>query len=192
MSVDDLIRAHNAGDAAATSQLLELLYAELHRIASRLMRRESPGHTLQTTALVVDEYAHFLDRHGSDADALRQHRVAARVLRSISDRLDFYQGSPLAYTDVVAGLAHEAAHIAPFDSASADTLFTLAIDIAGKRLGAEHELTSRVEHGRGAVAPVDIESDPYARLPWTVSKRNAMWGDNPWPEPAAGVTARTP
>ncbi|HXV13758.1 MAG TPA: hypothetical protein VEC56_06090, partial [Candidatus Krumholzibacteria bacterium] len=149
---------------------------------------------------MIDEYAHFLDRHGTEADALRQHRVAARVLGTINERLDVYSGSPLAYTDVVAGLAHEAAHIAPFDSAGADTLFTLAMEISGKRMGIDHELTGRVEFAlrslrRGAIGPLDIEDDPYARLPWTLSKRNAMWGDNPWPTtgavPVAGATTRT-
>jgi hypothetical protein len=148
---------------------------------------------------MIDEYAHFLDVHGSEADALRQHRVAAHVLRSINARLDFYKGSPLAYTDVVAGLAHEAAHIAPFDSAGADTLFTLAGEIARVRLGADHELTGRVDLMREALPrdgfePVVIEKDLYARLPWVLSKRNAMWGDNPWPgpvvAPVAGVSTR--
>ena len=143
---------------------------------------------------MIDEYAHFLDRHGTDEDALLQHRVAARVLGTIDDRLDVYSGSPLAYTDVVAGLAHEAAHIAAFDSAAADTLFTRAVETSRDRLGAGNEMTDRVEFGRetlrrGRIDRVDIESDPYARLPWVLSKRNAMWGDNPWPGRRAGLSS---
>jgi hypothetical protein len=143
---------------------------------------------------MIDEYAHFLDRHGTDEDALRQHCVAARVLGTIDDRLRVYSGSPLAYTDVVAGLAHEAAHIAPFDSALADTLFTRAVEISRDRLGAGHEITDRVEFGRetlrrGRIDRVDFENDPYARLPWVLSKRNAMWGDNPWPDRGARLSS---
>lgn len=35
------------GDLAALERLLQLVEVELHRIAHRYMRRESPGHTLQ-------------------------------------------------------------------------------------------------------------------------------------------------
>jgi len=142
----------------------------------------------------IYEYAHFLDRHGTDADALRQHRVAGRVLRSINDRLDAYSGSALAYSDVVAGLVHEAAHIAPFDSAGADTLATTAVRIARDRLGPAHELTGIVEQSqdalrRGTIERIDPSTDPFARLPWVLSKRNAMWGDNPWPAPGVAPVA---
>jgi RNA polymerase sigma factor (TIGR02999 family) len=40
------------GDLAAKERLLEAAYGELHALASQLMRRERPGHTLQPTALV--------------------------------------------------------------------------------------------------------------------------------------------
>lgn len=84
MSIEDLIRAHNAGDAAATSELLKLLYAELHRIASRLMSRERPGHTLQTTALISEAYIRFL---GSSSTVIvdRKHflSLAATTMRNI-------------------------------------------------------------------------------------------------------------
>ena len=84
MSIDDLIRAHNAGDAAATSQLLELLYAELRRIASRLMSRERPDHTLQTTALVSEAYLRFAG-NGSTEITDRKHFLclAATTMRNI-------------------------------------------------------------------------------------------------------------
>ena len=145
---------------------------------------------------MVDEYAHFLDRRGAEAEAeaLHWHREAGRILSGMNERLSSASGSPRAYTDVVAGLAHEAAHIAPFDSAFADSLLTLAVEVAGGRLGAEHELTSRIEWNRealrgGRAEPIAIEDDPYARLPWVLSKRNAMWGDNPWPAAGPRLTA---
>ncbi|HXV13573.1 MAG TPA: ECF-type sigma factor [Candidatus Krumholzibacteria bacterium] len=84
MSIDDLIRAHNAGEAAATSHLLELLYAELRRIASRLMSRERPGHTLQTTALVSEAYLRLVGG-GSTEISDRKHFLclAATTMRNI-------------------------------------------------------------------------------------------------------------
>ena len=40
--VTRLLKAMNAGDAAAGEQLLPLVYKELHRIAEAYMRRERP------------------------------------------------------------------------------------------------------------------------------------------------------
>jgi RNA polymerase sigma-70 factor (ECF subfamily) len=40
------------GNQAALDKLMPLLDQELHRVAQHYMKRENPGHTLQTTALV--------------------------------------------------------------------------------------------------------------------------------------------
>jgi len=50
------------GDPGAGAQATALVYTELHRLASRKMRREGPGHTLQTTALVNEAYLWFVSR----------------------------------------------------------------------------------------------------------------------------------
>ena len=44
------------GDAQAASELLPLVYDELRRLAARKMERESPGQTLQATALVHEAW----------------------------------------------------------------------------------------------------------------------------------------
>src|SRR3984957_14246536 len=44
------------GDREAGDRVAGLVYEELHRIASREMRHEREGHTLQTTALVHEAY----------------------------------------------------------------------------------------------------------------------------------------
>lgn len=44
------------GDRQAESALIDLVYGELRKIASALMRRERKGHTLQTSALVNEAY----------------------------------------------------------------------------------------------------------------------------------------
>jgi RNA polymerase sigma factor (TIGR02999 family) len=44
------------GDRQAGDEVAGLVYQELHRIASREMRHEREGHTLQTTALVHEAY----------------------------------------------------------------------------------------------------------------------------------------
>lgn len=47
-----LLRQAQAGDRTARDQLVASLYQDLRAIAHQRMRRERPGHTLQTTALV--------------------------------------------------------------------------------------------------------------------------------------------
>ena len=50
--ITQLLAQAGDGDPAAKDRLLEAAYDELHAVASELMRRERPGHTLQATALV--------------------------------------------------------------------------------------------------------------------------------------------
>jgi RNA polymerase sigma factor (TIGR02999 family) len=50
--ITSLLRRAQSGDRAALNEAWELLYRDLHRQASYLMRRERPGHVLQPTALI--------------------------------------------------------------------------------------------------------------------------------------------
>jgi RNA polymerase sigma factor (TIGR02999 family) len=59
---DELFRQWRAGDSAALQRLLPLVYDELHRVAQRHLRRERPGHTLQTTALIHEAYMKLMDQ----------------------------------------------------------------------------------------------------------------------------------
>src|SRR5258707_1333749 len=63
-AVDDistLLRAWSDGDQGALAQLTPIVYDELHRLARRHMKRERPGHSLQTTALVNEAYMRLVD-----------------------------------------------------------------------------------------------------------------------------------
>src|SRR5260370_41535858 len=44
------------GDRDSEGRLISLVYRELRRIAAYHLKRERPGHTLQTTALVHEAY----------------------------------------------------------------------------------------------------------------------------------------
>lgn len=73
-----------AGPPQDYDELFPLVYAELRRIASREMRRERPGRTLQTTALVHEAYLRLL----KDASLSFENRahflgIAARAMREI-------------------------------------------------------------------------------------------------------------
>lgn len=73
-----------AGDEEALKQLVTELYGELHRIASRHLRGERTGHTLQTTALVHEAYLKLAGGHECGFHD-RSHflSVASRVMRQV-------------------------------------------------------------------------------------------------------------
>jgi RNA polymerase sigma factor (TIGR02999 family) len=54
--VTRLLGAIDHGDSKAAEELLPLVYEELRRLAAARMARESPGHTLQATALVHEAW----------------------------------------------------------------------------------------------------------------------------------------
>ena len=54
--VTEILQAIERGDTTSTDELLPLVYEELRRIAAARLSHESPGMTLQTTALVHEAY----------------------------------------------------------------------------------------------------------------------------------------
>ena len=82
--VTALLEAWNDGDAAALPRLMEVVQDELHRIASRLFRRERPGHTLQPTAMVHEVYLKLAgQRRVSWRNRVQFFAVAAQLMRRI-------------------------------------------------------------------------------------------------------------
>jgi RNA polymerase sigma factor (TIGR02999 family) len=82
--ISALLRAWSDGDQSALDRLTPIVYDELHRLARRYMRRERPGHSLQTTALVNEAYMRLVDyerMHWQD----RAHffAVSAQLMRRI-------------------------------------------------------------------------------------------------------------
>ncbi len=57
-----MLQEWSSGKQEALDALLPLVYAELHRQASRYLRRERAGHTLQTTALIHEAYLKLVDQ----------------------------------------------------------------------------------------------------------------------------------
>lgn len=60
--VSQLLNEWSSGNQAARDQLMPLVYEELHRLAHQYMKRESPGHTLQTSALVNEAFVRLVDQ----------------------------------------------------------------------------------------------------------------------------------
>lgn len=82
--VTELLQRLAGGDSDAENRLLDLVYAELHRMAGRYMRRERPGHTLQATALVHEAYFRLVDQTGKEwKNRAHFFGVAAQVMRRI-------------------------------------------------------------------------------------------------------------
>ena len=82
--ITQMLREWSGGKPEALDNLLPLVYAELHRQAANFLRKERPGHTLQTTALINEAYLKLVDRR----DVNWQNRahffaVAATAMRRI-------------------------------------------------------------------------------------------------------------
>ena len=84
MEISRLLRAWGEGDRAALDQLTPLVYTELHEIAHRYMRRQHPGQTLQTSALVNEAYLRLVDVAGVRwEDRTHFFAVSAQIMRRI-------------------------------------------------------------------------------------------------------------
>ena len=72
------------GNQAALDDLIPLVYDELRRLAGRYMRRESPGHTLQTSAVVNEAYLRLVNQKSVQWQN-RAHffGIAAQLMRRI-------------------------------------------------------------------------------------------------------------
>ena len=82
--ITDLLDQMSGDDPRATSELMERVYAELHRLAAGYMRRERGDHTLQTTALVHEAYLRLIGQR----DIAWQNRshflgIAAQMMRRV-------------------------------------------------------------------------------------------------------------
>jgi RNA polymerase sigma factor (TIGR02999 family) len=79
-----LLHAWENGDEEALKRLTVLVYEELHRLAKRFMARETPGHALQTTALINETYLRLVDlKNVSWQNRAHFFAICARMMRRI-------------------------------------------------------------------------------------------------------------
>jgi RNA polymerase sigma factor (TIGR02999 family) len=82
--VTELLRAAQAGDAAAAERLLAVVYEQLHQLARARMAQLPPGQTLQPTALVHEAYLRLTDKADVAWESRRHFFFAAgRAMRDI-------------------------------------------------------------------------------------------------------------
>jgi RNA polymerase sigma factor (TIGR02999 family) len=123
--VTQILEAVEKGDPHAADQLLPLVYDELRKLAAHKMAHETPGHTLQATALVheawlrlvgdenpkFDGRAHFF---AAAAEAMRRILIdRARQKRAVrhgggQQRVDIQEEDPAAAADDQLLAVHEA------------------------------------------------------------------------------------
>jgi len=82
--VTQLLVAWGHGDQTALGQLMPLVYSELHRLAHRHIKKERPGHTLQTSALLNEAFVRLVDQRDVHWQS-RAHffAIAAQMMRRI-------------------------------------------------------------------------------------------------------------
>ena len=83
-NITRMLKDWSGGNREALDRLLPFVYAELHRQASRYLRRERNDHTLQTTALIHEAYMKLIDQ----SEVQWQNRahffaIAAQTMRRI-------------------------------------------------------------------------------------------------------------
>jgi RNA polymerase sigma factor (TIGR02999 family) len=137
--VTRILSAIEQGEPHAAEQLLPLVYAELRQLAAHKLAHETPGQTLQATALVHEAYLRLV---GADAEQHWDNRghffaAAAEAMRRIL--VDNARRKRRLKHGGALGRAELTDQPAP---SAAEQL--LAVDEALKRLAAEDALAARV------------------------------------------------
>jgi len=78
-----LLKDWKNGDKCSAARLGELVYSELHRLASISMRGERSDHTLQPTALVNEAFIRLQVAKVEFADRCHFYALAGRMMRRV-------------------------------------------------------------------------------------------------------------
>jgi RNA polymerase sigma factor (TIGR02999 family) len=139
-----LLNAAERGDPQAAEQLLPLVYDELRQLAAAKLAQETPGQTLQATALVHEAYLRLVDAKDPQRWDGRGHFFAAaaeamrRILIDQARRKHSQKrGGALRRVELDAG-----ALLAEPEGEAAEDL--LALDEALQQLEAEDPLKARL------------------------------------------------
>ena len=96
--VSELLGKWQAGDSEALQALMPLVYADLRRLAHQCLRKERPGHTLQSTALVHEAYVRFTKREKVHFERRSDFfAVSSQLMRQIL--VDYARGHRAAKRD---------------------------------------------------------------------------------------------
>src|SRR6202051_413177 len=93
-SITQLLLDASAGKQGAVDALFPMVYSEMRRLSASYLRRERPGHTLQSTALVHEAYLRLIDQKVSWQSRAHFMGIAAQIMRRIL--LDHAKGKAAA------------------------------------------------------------------------------------------------
>jgi RNA polymerase sigma factor (TIGR02999 family) len=84
LEITAMLKAWSRGDGAKADELFPLLYEDLRKRAHSFLRRERPGHTLQTTALINETYLKLREQRNIEWES-RAHffAICATLMRRI-------------------------------------------------------------------------------------------------------------
>jgi RNA polymerase sigma factor (TIGR02999 family) len=82
-AITRLLHEWRDGNDEALEQLTPLVYDQLKQLAARIFRTESPGHTLQPTALVNEAFQLLLGADVAWQDRNHFYALSARLMRRI-------------------------------------------------------------------------------------------------------------
>ncbi len=139
--VTRILSAIEEGDPSAAQRLLPLVYDELRKLAAAKMAQESPGQTLQSTALVHEAYLRLVDVEKTQHWDSRGHffAAAAEAMRRI------LVDSARRRASSKRGGDHERISLPDLAQQSPDDpLDLLALDDALKRLEEQHPEKAQV------------------------------------------------
>lgn len=140
--ITEQLREWNGGTGTVSGDgVLNFVYDELRRQAHRHLRRERPGHTLQTTALVHEVYLKLKKQEKIEYES-RSHffAIAAKLMRQIL--IDYARTKHRAKRG---GLKDNVPLETAFTVGVAETNFDLlALDEALTRLAAKEEHLARI------------------------------------------------
>jgi RNA polymerase sigma-70 factor (ECF subfamily) len=84
IDVSSVLAEIAAGEDDATERLMPLVYDQMRQIAQRLLRHESPGHTLQPTALVNEAFLRLAGKNNIDWQGKTHFfAIGAKVMRRV-------------------------------------------------------------------------------------------------------------
>jgi RNA polymerase sigma factor (TIGR02999 family) len=178
--VTELLHDWSEGDESALERLMPLVYDELHRLAHQHIKREKPGHILQTSALINEAYLRLVDQPRIHWQNRAQFfGIAARVMRRILVDEARRRKSDKRGGDAIHVTLNEATNVAHEQAAN-----VVALDDALKTLEAIDPRQSRIVELRffgglsaGETAEVLKVSVGTVMRDWTFARawlKNAM------------------